>query len=122
MHVEENCISTFNGYVLNGCVLEAIKLFKELNSHPLEDMFSIDPFTLTTIVGACAYLADLQGSHQVYLYTFIGVMELDHVLGTSLVNLYSKCFDLVTTNHVVSIMNGPDDYSLSALILGWCKF
>lgn len=113
--------SMFHGYVRNGCALEAIKLFKELNSHPLENRLSIDSFILTTIVGACAHLAALQYGKQVHSYMLTAGMELDHVLSSSLVNLYSKCGDLVTANRVVNMMNKPDDYSLSALIWGYAN-
>ncbi|KAK4843810.1 hypothetical protein QYF36_012886 [Acer negundo] len=112
--------SIIHGYVRNGCAREAVKLFKELYSDPLE-RFRGDMFILATIVGACADLAALEWGKQVHSYMLTSGLEFDSVLGSSLVNLYGKCGELVSANHVLNTMKEPDDFSLSALIWGYAN-
>ncbi|XP_010260430.1 PREDICTED: putative pentatricopeptide repeat-containing protein At1g77010, mitochondrial [Nelumbo nucifera] len=113
-----NCI--IHGYVRFGFPEEALALFKDLSSDPAEPSRS-DTFILATVIGACANLAALDCGKQIHTCVIVSGVDFDTVLGSSLVNMYCKCGDLDSANHVLNSMQEPDDYSLSALISGYAN-
>lgn len=112
--------SMIHSYVRNGRAGEAVKMFKNMNSETFERLRG-DTFVLATIIGACADLAALQCGKQIHSRIVIDGLDVDAVLGSSLVNLYGKCGDLDSANHVLSTMKAPDDFSLSALVSGYAN-
>lgn len=112
--------SMIHGYVRNGCPGEAVRLFKELNSDPFERLNG-DTFVLATVIGACADLAAIGCGKQIHSCILVNGLEFDSVLGSSLVNLYGKCGDLDSANHVLNMMKEVDDFSVSALISAYAN-
>eukprot|EP00268_Persea_americana_P003699 TRINITY_DN11127_c0_g2_i1.p1 TRINITY_DN11127_c0_g2~~TRINITY_DN11127_c0_g2_i1.p1 ORF type:complete len:682 (+),score=120.26 TRINITY_DN11127_c0_g2_i1:162-2207(+) len=107
--------SIIHGYVRHGRPHEALWLFKSLSLDPT-DSLQVDNFVLATIVGASANLAALDCGRQIHARIVVSAVELDLVLGSSLVNMYGKCRDLDSAGHMLDLMTEPDDFSLSALI------
>ncbi|GLT29088.1 hypothetical protein SLA2020_039750 [Shorea laevis] len=103
-----------HGYARNGFPAEAVRLFKEIKSLG-------DKFVLATVIGACTDLGAIEYGKQIHARILIDGMELDSVLGTSLINMYGKGGDLETANRVLNSMKKLDDFSLSALISGYAN-
>ncbi|KAF5467839.1 hypothetical protein F2P56_012051 [Juglans regia] len=112
--------SMIHGYARNGCATEAVNLFKDLNSDASEILHR-DSYVLATVIGACSDLAALDCGKQIHARIVIDQVEFDSVLSTSLINMYGKCSDLDSANHVLNMLKEPDDYSLSALISGYAN-
>lgn len=112
--------SIIHGYVRHGWPREALWLFKSLNSDPIGSS-RIDNFVLATIVGASANLASLDYGRQIHAHIVVSAVEVDSVLGSSLVNMYGKCKDLDSASRVLDLMTEPDDFSLSALISSYAN-
>lgn len=112
--------SIIHGYVRHGRPREALWLFKSLNSDPIGSS-RIDNFVLATIVGASANLAALDYGRQIHAHIVVSAVEVDSVLGSSLVNMYGKCKDLDSASRVLDLMTEPDDFSLSALISSYAN-
>ncbi|KAJ8447533.1 hypothetical protein Cgig2_031146 [Carnegiea gigantea] len=112
--------SIIHGYVRHGYPREALRMFKGSNFDP-DGAWRRDAFVLATVIGACTDLKAPECGKQIHARVVIDEVELDSVLGSSLVNLYSKCGDLDNASHVLSLMKEADDFSLSALITGYAN-
>lgn len=112
--------SIIHGYARIGQPGKAVMLFKNLNLDPLEARHR-DSFILATVLGACTDMLALNCGKQIHARILIDDMELDSVLCSSLINLYGKCGDLATADHIMNIVKEPDDFSLSALISGYAN-
>ncbi|XP_077213377.1 pentatricopeptide repeat (PPR) superfamily protein [Tasmannia lanceolata] len=112
--------SMIHGYIRHGQPQEGLRLFKKLNFDPVESS-RVDNFVLATISSACANLEILDCGKQVHTRIVVNAVELDSVLGCSLVNMYGKCGDLDSASRILDLMLDPDEYSLSALISGYAN-
>ncbi|XP_034675347.1 putative pentatricopeptide repeat-containing protein At1g77010, mitochondrial [Vitis riparia] len=112
--------SMIHGYACNGRPKEAVGLFKDLSLNPLERLCG-DTFVLATVVGTCTNLGALDCGKQIHARIVVDEVEFDSVLGSSLVNLYGKCGDIDSANHVLNLMKEPDAFSLSALMSGYAS-
>ncbi|GMH22015.1 hypothetical protein Nepgr_023858 [Nepenthes gracilis] len=112
--------SMIHGYARHGYPREALRMFKDLNLNPLE-VSGRDTFVLATVIGACTSLTALDCGKQIHARIIIDDVDFDSVLGSSLVNLYGKCGDLDSAEHVSSSLNESDDFSQSALITGYAN-
>ncbi|WRX25112.1 Pentatricopeptide repeat - like 10 [Theobroma cacao] len=82
--------SIVSGFVLNGEIEDAFKTFTSMISKEIE----VDRFTVTSIVSACANSGVLELGQQVHaLIQKIG-HRVDAHLGSSLIDMYSKCGSL----------------------------
>lgn len=74
------------GYAQNGLNEEAIKLFHVMK------MEGVKPtrVTLSGLLSACANLEALEEGRQGHALAIIGGLELDNILGSSIINFYSK--------------------------------
>ncbi|XP_074288141.1 putative pentatricopeptide repeat-containing protein At1g77010, mitochondrial [Silene latifolia] len=109
-----------HGYARNGFPRQALRLFKDM-TFELGEAGWRDHFVLATVTGACADLMAYEYGRQIHARIVIDGVEFDSVLGSSLVNLYSKCGFLDNAKHVVGSMKEVDDFSLSSLITGYAN-
>lgn len=112
--------SMIHGYARNGRTREAVRLFKDLSSDPVE-VSRGDTFVLATVIRACTDLAALNCGKQIHTRIVVDEVEFDSVLGSSLINMYGKCGDLDSANHILDMLKEPDDFSVSALISGYAN-
>ncbi|GMP46624.1 hypothetical protein CsSME_00014697 [Camellia sinensis var. sinensis] len=112
--------SMIHGYARNGHPREAVRMFKELSSDPYEESRG-DTFVLATVIGACTDLAFLDCGKQIHSRIIIDEVKFDSVLASSLINFYGKSGNMDSASHVLTMMQDPDDFSLSALISGYAN-
>ncbi|XP_038705322.1 pentatricopeptide repeat-containing protein At5g16860-like [Tripterygium wilfordii] len=84
------CSSIVSGYVRNGDYKDAMKTFSTLVCKHVK----VDGFTLTSIVSACANARNLGYGRQVHGYIQKVGQKVDTHLGSSLIDMYSKCGSL----------------------------
>lgn len=79
-----------NGYVKCGQCKEALALFREMQRLEVEDVRP-NEFTMSVVLSACGQLGALE--HGKWAHAYIGRcgMEVDVILGTSLIDMYAKC-------------------------------
>ncbi|KAM7495853.1 hypothetical protein LguiA_020267 [Lonicera macranthoides] len=79
-----------NGYVKCGQCKEALALFREMQRLEVEDVRP-NEFTMSVVLSACGQLGTLE--HGKWAHAYIGRcgMEVDVILGTSLIDMYAKC-------------------------------
>ncbi|KAI5673817.1 hypothetical protein M9H77_14181 [Catharanthus roseus] len=109
-----------HGYVRSECPDVALRLLSEYSKWGRQDL-CWDSFVLASCIGACADLGVLDHGKQIHNRIITGGVQIDSVLGSSLVNMYAKCGDLADSSHVFSSMEELDDFSLSALVSGYAN-
>lgn len=79
--------SMIAGYQLNGCFFEALELFEAL----LKEGIMPSNVTILSALSAVSGLAVLDDGRWIHSFMVKHGFELDGVLGTSLIEMYSKC-------------------------------
>ncbi|XP_043711060.1 pentatricopeptide repeat-containing protein At3g62890-like [Telopea speciosissima] len=107
-----------NGYMRCGKYREALSLFREMQSLEL-DTVRPNEFTMSSVLSACGRLGALE--HGKWAHTYIDKcgMEMNVVLGTSLIDMYAKCGSIEKARSVFDNL-GPkkDVMAWSAMISG----
>ena len=107
--------SLMAGYVQYGLGDEALKCFREIGNA----VFSLDGVTYTCILKACGLVGSLEIGEDICTEVRRqGLLEKDVVLGTALVDMYSKCGDLEKAREVFECLPIRNVVSWSALIAG----
>ncbi|XP_010938285.2 pentatricopeptide repeat-containing protein At5g43790 [Elaeis guineensis] len=100
--------------VEHGKVFDGLKLFREMRSLGVEPSNA----TLVSIVSACAELGDLVSGRAVHGHIVVSGLELNVILGTSLVDMYSKSAAIEMAMEVFSVMPVRTVASWNCLIHG----
>ncbi|XXG87589.1 hypothetical protein AAC387_Pa11g2241 [Persea americana] len=79
----------------------------------------VDGFTLATVLGVCGDLGALDLGKWVHSYIDRKGVEMDVVLGSSLVDMYAKCGSLDEALGVFELMEEKDVLAWSTMIAGW---
>ncbi|KAM7517798.1 hypothetical protein LguiB_016760 [Lonicera macranthoides] len=103
-----------SGLVKNGFGYEALELFREMQVQGVD----MDEFTLASVVGTCGHLGALDLGKWVHSYIDKEGVKVDVVLGTCLVDMYSKCGSLHDALKVFEGMCERDVMAWSAMIGG----
>ncbi|KAH7685298.1 TPR-like protein [Dioscorea alata] len=111
------CNSMIHGYIQCGQVQEAFKLYKKLDFDSPSPCN--DNFVMATMLSACADCLLYRYGKQIHSRILVHRIEVDSVLGSSLVNMYGKCGDLDDAHRALELMKEPDEFSLSALLTGY---
>lgn len=118
---ERNVISwscMINGYGRCGEYKEALALFREMQKVEVNGV-KPNEYTMSSVLLACGRLGALE--HGKWVHAYIGKcgMEVDVVLGTSLIDMYAKCGSIERAKWVFDNM-GPnkDVMAWSAMISG----
>ncbi|XP_010257116.1 PREDICTED: pentatricopeptide repeat-containing protein At1g08070, chloroplastic-like [Nelumbo nucifera] len=107
--------SAIGGLVQNKRINEAMALFHRMqmeNSKPNE-------VTLVSILSACAQAGALDVGRWIHSYIDRNAVDLKVVVGTALVNMYSKCGALESAQHVFDCMPDRDVVAWNAMIMGF---
>ncbi|CAH8368503.1 unnamed protein product [Eruca vesicaria subsp. sativa] len=118
---ERNVISwscLINGYVMCGRNREALGLFREMLL-PEKNRGFVRPneFTLSAVLSACGRLGALEEGKWVHAYVDKYNVEIDVVLGTSLIDMYAKCGSLERAKRVFNSLGFKKDVkAYSAMI------
>ncbi|KAF7806338.1 pentatricopeptide repeat-containing protein [Senna tora] len=105
------------GYAQNGLNEEAIKLFHIMRMEDIEPT----RVTLSGLFSACANLEALQEGRQGHALAIIGGLELDNILGSSIINLYSKVGLIEEAELVFSTMIMKDVVTWNLLISSYVQ-
>ncbi|RWR73688.1 putative pentatricopeptide repeat-containing protein isoform X1 [Cinnamomum micranthum f. kanehirae] len=104
-----------NGYLRFGDASEAVRLFGEMVASDVAP----DCFCVATGVAACAHLGALQQGAWIHEYAKRHGFMADVFIGTSLVDLYSKCGCLDRALEVFDEMPSRNVFSWAAMVGGF---
>lgn len=82
--------SMVTGYVQNGKLQEALKMFTTM----VTDRFEVDKFTLTSIVTGCANAGLLELGQLIHAQIVKAGQPFDIFLSSSMIDMYAKCGEL----------------------------
>lgn len=104
-----------SGYVQLGRFSEALELFQEM----LLENVKPDETTLVSVISACTHLAALDQGKWLHAYIRKNGLNINVVLGTTLVDMYMKCGCVENAEEVFSGMEVKGVSTWNALILGF---
>ncbi|ONK72226.1 uncharacterized protein A4U43_C04F17150 [Asparagus officinalis] len=112
--------SMINGYARNGSPREALQLFFLMKQ---EQGLVIDEVTMASAVSACGELRDLNYGKRLHYEIKKSGMRICVVLGTALVDMYSKCGELDLAREIFDMIHDDDKnvVSWSAMISGYSQ-
>ncbi|KAG6391792.1 hypothetical protein SASPL_149552 [Salvia splendens] len=106
-----------SGYVARGNGIKSVELFCEMR----RDDVRPNEFTLATLLKGCSLSLDLDFGKQVHAEVVkVGLLS-DVYIGSSLIDLYSKCGELEYADGVFCMMPEKNDFLWSALLNGYAQ-
>ncbi|XP_077220250.1 pentatricopeptide repeat-containing protein At3g12770-like isoform X2 [Tasmannia lanceolata] len=108
--------SMISGYTRRGDVAESLGLFSRMK---LEESVVPDRVTMMTVLGACGQIAALQFGMCAHAYIARNGFARDIMVGTSLVDMYTKCGSLGCSRQVFDEMSERNLVSWSVMIAGY---
>ncbi|KAG6390031.1 hypothetical protein SASPL_151509 [Salvia splendens] len=106
-----------SGYVARGNGIKSVELFCEMR----RDDVRPNEFTLATVLKGCSLSLDLDFGKQVHAEVVkVGLLS-DAYIGSSLIDLYSKCGELEYADDVFCMMPEKNDFLWSALLNGYAQ-
>ncbi|MQL71142.1 hypothetical protein Taro_003489 [Colocasia esculenta] len=103
------------GYSQNGFAMEALELFSEMHRQGLE----IDKVAFASALSACASLASLGFGEQIFALATTMGLESDHVISTSLIDLYCKCGDVADGRRLFDGVRKSDEAQWNSMLMGY---
>ncbi|PKI79501.1 hypothetical protein CRG98_000132 [Punica granatum] len=101
-----------SGYEQNGLAKEAINVFNSMRGSGFEP----DSATFVGVLSACAQLGDLGLGSWVHDYVERKGLDVDVVLGTSLINMYARCGSVNKSREVFDSVGKKNVIAWTAMI------
>lgn len=102
------------GFSQNGCPVEALDLFCNMNKLGLR----IDKFNLASVISACGSIYSLKLGEQVFARAIVAGLDSDHIIATSLVDFYCKCGFVENGQRLFDAMMKSDKASWNSMLMG----
>lgn len=104
-----------DGYVQHGLPNEALLLFRKM----LASKRRPNEVTFVAVLSACAQIGALESGRWVHSYIDNVGIKVNIQVGTSLIDMYSKCGSLEDARLVFNSMNNKDVIAWNAMISGY---
>lgn len=109
--------SIISGYEQNGLADESVELFFEMNK--MDSAPKADSATLVSLLSACSQLGRSDLGDWIRDYMSAKGIEPDAILGTSLINMYSRCSHVRKAREVFDNLKQRNVISWTAMISGY---
>eukprot|EP01018_Ginkgo_biloba_P031290 Gb_27322 [translate_table: standard] len=103
------------GYAQKGHANEALALFHQMQLANMKP----DPFTMVSVLPACAHLAALQQGKCLHGCVIRAGFESDVFVGTALIDMYAKSGNMEIARHLFDKMSKRNIVSWNAMISGY---
>ncbi|XVE60225.1 hypothetical protein DITRI_Ditri05aG0111100 [Diplodiscus trichospermus] len=103
------------GLSQNGCPIEALNLFCEMNELGLR----VDRFSLASAISACASISSIELGEQLFAKATLNGLESDQIVSTSLVDFYCKCGFVEYGRKIFDTMTKSDQISWNSMLMGY---
>eukprot|EP01018_Ginkgo_biloba_P019039 Gb_39514 [translate_table: standard] len=105
------------GYVQNGHANEALILFHQMQMQAIKP----DTIAIASVLPACGHSSALQQGKSIHGYIIRSEFESDVVLGTALIDMYTKCGCIEIARELFDKMRKRNVISWSAMISGYVQ-
>ncbi|KAL5574391.1 hypothetical protein UlMin_023988 [Ulmus minor] len=109
--------SMISGYIHNELLPKAMDLVWFM----MQRGQRLDTFTFATVLSACASIATLERGMQVHASGIRACLESDVVVGSALVDMYSKCGRIDYASRFFKLMPIRNVYSWNSMISGYAR-
>lgn len=106
--------SMFSGFVANGYTVHALDLMSEIYRSGTQ----LDHFTFSSALRLCINLQNMRIGLQVHSLIIISGFHRNHIVGSNLVDLYSRCGNLVDAFRLFHDLSHKDVIAWTGLITG----
>lgn len=103
-----------DGLVRNGEMARALDLFREMQ----RDNVRPNEVTIVCVLSACSQLGALELGRWIHSYMGKHRIDLNHIVGGALINMYSRCGDIDKALRVFEEMKERDVTTYNSLIAG----
>ncbi|KAK4751083.1 hypothetical protein SAY87_004565 [Trapa incisa] len=120
MHDRKDDVSwnaMISGYIHNELLSKAMDLVLLM----LQMGQRLDSFTIATVLSACASVATLERGMEVHAYGTRAYLEGDVVVGSALIDMYSKCGRVDYASRLFELMPVRNVYSWNSMISGYAR-
>lgn len=104
-------------YIQQGQAKKALQLYKRMQFEGAE----ANKVTYITVLNACTDMANLVEGQTIHAHTVSSGVELDIMVGTALINMYSKCGDVEGAENMFHKMHVRNVVSWNALLGAYCQ-
>ncbi|KAK4350636.1 hypothetical protein RND71_029949 [Anisodus tanguticus] len=104
-----------DGLVRNGEMNFALELFREMQMEGVKP----NEVTIVCVLSACAQLGALELGKWVHSYVEKYNIEVNHIVGSALVNMYSRCGDIDEAVHIFEDLKARDVTTYNSMIVGY---
>ena len=103
-----------DGYVQQDCFKEALMVFNEMQRRGIR----VRKFVMSSVLAACANVGALDQGRWIHAYVERNSIQLDAILGTSLVDMYAKCGRLDLALELFDRIHSKEVFTWNAIIGG----
>ncbi|XP_024017936.1 putative pentatricopeptide repeat-containing protein At1g77010, mitochondrial [Morus notabilis] len=103
------------GLCQNGCPMDALDLFQEMNNLGLK----MDKFSVASAISACAGISSLEFGEQIFARAVIIGLEHDEIISNSLLDFYCKCGLVENGQKIFDRMMRCDEVPWNAMLTGY---
>ncbi|KAI3787181.1 hypothetical protein L1987_41452 [Smallanthus sonchifolius] len=104
--------SMISGYEQNGLAEEAIRLFSSMRDSGIE----FDSVTMASLLSSCSQLGALGLGQWIHEYINRNDLHVNTTIGTSFINMYGRCGDVVKAREVFESLNQQNVITWTAMI------
>ncbi|KAJ7568443.1 hypothetical protein O6H91_01G033100 [Diphasiastrum complanatum] len=105
------------GYAQQGLVKEALALYEQMKQEDVQP----DDVTYVVLLNACAGIAALEQGQQLHSRVISSGFDSDIIVGSALVDMYTKCGSIEHARRVFNNMYERDIVSWTAMIAGYAE-
>lgn len=103
------------GLSQNGCPIEALDLFRQINVLDLR----MDKFSLASVLSSCASISSLEYGEQVFARATIIGLDNDEIVSNSLVDFYCKCGLVEHGRKLFDRMMKSNEVAWNSMLIGY---
>jgi len=105
------------GFSQNGHALDAMELFCEMHRLGLQ----LDKVAVASVLSASSSICSISFGEQIFGLAIALGLQSDHIVASSLIDLYCKCGNLVNGCRIFYGIDSPDEVLWNSMLIGYAS-